>query len=192
MSWTASQRDRGPSSDGVAAAADELEEPAHLGLELQRRDLLAVEEAAQFIGRVACPREPALRRGRAGDAERRQPRELVLLVLPAGVAEMAQRRVAHQREGAPVVLDLRLRGRVALGRKAMAMAVQPDLDAGCLQLACLLQSHEGAEALRFYRRGIDVEGRAETAKQRLARLGAPQGFGVFIQAMPRRRPLRLV
>src|SRR3546814_19432386 len=51
MSWTASQRDRGPSSDGVAAAADELEEPAHLGLELQRRDLLAVEEAAQFIGR---------------------------------------------------------------------------------------------------------------------------------------------
>src|SRR3546814_4356790 len=105
---------------------------------------------------------------------------------------MAQRRVAHQREGAPVVLDLRLRGRVALGRKAMAMAVQPDLDAGCLQLACLLQSHEGAEALRFYRRGIDVEGRAETAKQRLARLGALQGFGVFIKAMPRRRPLRLV
>src|SRR3546814_6684480 len=92
---------------------------------------------------------------------------------------MAQRRVAHQREGAPVVLDLRLRGRVALGRKAMAMAVQPDLDAGCLQLACLLQSHEGAEALRFYRRGIDVEGRAETAKQRLARIGALQGFGVF-------------
>src|SRR3546814_13551801 len=96
MSWTASQRDRGPSSDGVAAAADELEEPAHLGLELQRRDLLAVEEAAQFIGRVACPREPALRRGRAGDAERRQPREMVLLVLPAGVAEMAQRPVSHQ------------------------------------------------------------------------------------------------
>src|SRR3546814_12105193 len=96
MSWTASQRDRGPSSDGVAAAADELEEPAHLGLELQRRDLLAVEEAAQFIGRVACPREPALRRGRAGDAERRQPRELVLLVLPAGVAEMAQRRVSSE------------------------------------------------------------------------------------------------
>src|SRR3546814_4188293 len=96
MSWTASQRDRGPSSDGVAAAADELEEPAHLGLELQRRDLLAVEEAAQFIGRVACPREPALRRGRAGDAERRQPRELVLLVLPAGVAEMAQRRVRSE------------------------------------------------------------------------------------------------
>src|SRR3546814_13035602 len=105
---------------------------------------------------------------------------------------MAQRRVAHQREGAPVVLDLRLRGRVALGRKAMAMAVQPDLDAGCLQLACLLQSHEGAEALRFYRRGIDVEGRAETAKQRLARLGALHGFGVFITAMSPPRPLRLV
>src|SRR3546814_13941691 len=77
MSWTASQRDRGPSSDGVAAAADELEEPAHLGLELQRRDLLAVEAAAQFIRRVACPREHALRRGRAGDAERRQPREQI-------------------------------------------------------------------------------------------------------------------
>src|SRR3546814_14430633 len=87
MSWTASQRDRGPSSDGVAAAADELEEPAHLGLELQRRDLLAVEEAAQFIGRVAYPREPALRRGRAGAAELRPPRALVLPVLPPGVAD---------------------------------------------------------------------------------------------------------
>src|SRR3546814_19789488 len=77
-------------------------------------------------------------------------------------------------------------------RRSSELAVQPDLEAGCLQLACLLQSHEGAEALRFYRRGIDVEGRAETAKQRLARLGALQGFGVFIKAMPRRRPLRLV
>src|SRR3546814_19837943 len=104
---------------------------------------------------------------------------------------MAQRRVAHQREGAPVVLDLRLRGRVALGRKAMAMAVQPDLDAGCLQLACLLQSHEGAAALRFYRRGVDVEGRAATAKQRLERLGALQGFVVLLKPLPRLRPLRL-
>src|SRR3546814_17168677 len=102
-------------------------------------------------------------------------------------SEMAQRRVAHQREGAPVVLDLRLRGRVALGRKAMAMAVQPDLDAGCMQHAWLLQSHESAEELRIYRHGIDGEGRVETAEQRLAHLGALNGFGVFMKALSRRQ-----
>src|SRR3546814_10769592 len=65
----------GGASDGIAAAADQLEEAAHLRLELQRRDLLAVEEAAQFIGRVSGPREARLGGRRAGDTERRQRSE---------------------------------------------------------------------------------------------------------------------